>query len=398
MKLYETSQIRNIVLLGHGGSGKTTLAESMLYLSGATKRQGKVENGTTTSDFDSEEIKRKISIRTSLIPIEWKDHKLNLLDAPGYFDFIGGVKEAMSIADSALIVLRASAGVEVGTEKAWEQAEELGMPKMLFITEMDAPNVDIEAILEECKHKLGTSIAPVQIPWFENGKYVGYIHAVKRIGRRFDGDKVIECDIPEGYEAKLDHVRTMILEAVAETDEALMEKYFAEEEITVEEIETAMKKGVSEGSIVPVLCGCATEGLGVKTLLDNMVRSLPAPNERDDTCTKDEKVSLFVFRNMVDPFIGKFSFFKVKTGILRRDDVLNNQRTSELAKMVHIYVMQGKDQQEVESLCAGDIGAVSKLKDIETNDTLCEKGMDVMYDAIDFPKPYVKMAIFPLGK
>ncbi|MGL4344539.1 MAG: elongation factor G [Cellulosilyticaceae bacterium] len=398
MKGYETSQIRNIVLLGHGGSGKTTLAESMLYVSGATKRQGKVENGTTVSDFDLEEIKRKISIRTSLIPVEWKEHKLNVLDAPGYFDFIGGVKEAVSVADAAVIVLRASSGVEVGTEKAWEITEELGMPKMLFITEMDAPNMDIENILETCKEKLGTSIAPLQVPWFENGKYVGYIHAVKRIGRRFDGDKVIECDVPAGYEEKLEHVRTMILEAVAETDETLMEKYFAEEEITVAEIESAMKTGVTEGSIVPVLCGCATEGLGIKTLLDNLVRSFPAPDERDQACQKDEKVSLFMFRNMVDPFIGKFSFFKVKTGAVRRDDMLTNQRTGEVSKLAHIYVLQGKEQQEVEVLCAGDIGAVSKLKDIETNDTLCEKGIETVYEAIDFPKPYVKMAIFPLGK
>lgn len=398
MKVYETSKIRNIALLGHGGSGKTTLTESMLYLSGATNRKGRVDQGNTTSDFDPEEIKRKISIRTSLIPIEWKEHKLNILDTPGYFDFVGGVREALSVADAAVIVIKASAGIEVGTEKSWEQVEEAGIPKMLFITEMDAPNVKFEDILESCKAKFGTSIAPMQVPIYENEKFVGYIHVAKMIGRKFEGNKVIECAIPEGYDEKIQAVRTMILEAVAETDEALMEKYFAEEEMTIEEIEKALKKGVALGTIVPVLCGSALDGAGVRTLMDNMMRSFPDPEEKSGECLGTKEPALFVFKTMVDPFIGKFSYFKVKGGKVNRDDFFINHRTEETSKFSHIYVLQGKEQKEVDTLCAGDIGAVSKLKDVDTNDTLTAKGIAADYEAISFPLPYVKMAIFPLGK
>lgn len=398
MKVYESSKIRNIALLGHGGCGKTTLTESMLYISGATTRKGKVEAGNTVSDFDSEEVKRRFSIRTSLIPIQWKDHKINLLDTPGYFDFVGGVNEALSVADAAVIVLRASSGVEVGTEKAWDAAEKAGIPKMLFLSEMDAPNVDMNSILDTCKEKFGTSIAPMQVPWYENEKYVGYIHVAKMVGRRFEGDKVVECAIPSGYEDEIQKVRTMILEAVAETDEVLMEKYFAEEEITVEEIEKALKIGVMEGTIVPVLCGSALDGAGVRTLMDNMIRSFPSPLEAHNPCTPNRATSIFVFKTMVDSFIGKFSLFKVRSGEIKRDDMLMNSRTEDTEKFAHLYVLKGKEQEEVDVLATGDIGAVAKLKEVGTGDTLCDKNSLVTYDAVQFPTPYVKMAIFPLGK
>lgn len=397
MKVYETSKIRNVALLGHGGCGKTSLTEAMLYISGATTRRGRVDAGNTISDFDSEEIKRQISIRTALVPIEWKEHKLNLLDTPGYFDFVGGVKEALSVADAAVIVMRASSGVEVGTEKSWEEATQAGIPKMIFITEMDAPNVDYDRLLEQCKEKLGTSIAPMQVPWYENEKFVGYIHVAKMIGRRFEGDKVIECDIPAGYEEEIEKVRTMILEAVAETDEVLMEKYFAEEEITVEEIEKALKIGVTAGTIVPVLCGSGMDGAGVRTLMDNIMRSLPSPIENKEEEAKQEP-SIFVFKTVVDPFIGKLSLFKVCTGTIKKDDVLMNVRTEENEKFAHLYVIKGKEQHEVDQLNFGDLGAVAKLRDINTGDTLRAKDSQVEYEPIDFPKPYVKMAIFPLGK
>lgn len=398
MNVYETKRIRNIALLGHGGCGKTTLTEAMLYTAGGKTRCGRVDSGNTSSDFDPEEIKRKISIRTALIPVEWKGHKINVLDTPGYFDFVGNVKEAMSVADAALIVMKASSSIEVGTEKAWELCEEAKLPRMLYITEMDAPNVNIETILEDCKSKFGPSIAPMQVPWYEGEKYIGYIHAVKMVARRFEGDKVIECPIPKGYEEELSHVRTMILEAVAETDEALMEKYFAEEEITVEEIEKALKVGVATGEIVPVLCGNSVDRAGIRTLMDNIIRCFPAPDEAVEPCDTDNKTGLFIFKTMVDPFIGKFSLFKVRSGKVNRDDNLLNVRTGEFEKFAHIYVMQGKEQIEVETLNTGDIGAVSKLKDVNTSDTLRDKDADIEYEPIDFDKPYVRMAIFPLGK
>ncbi|MDF2877862.1 MAG: small GTP-binding protein [Clostridia bacterium] len=412
MKMYETKFIRNIALLGHGGAGKTTLAEAMQFAAGMTSRLGKVNAGNTISDFDPEEIKRKISIRTSLIPVEWKDYKLNILDTPGYFDFVGGVKEALSVADSALIVMRGSAGIEVGTEKAWEYAEKADIPKMMFITEMDAQNVDIETIMNTCKEKFGMSIAPVQVPWYEGEKFVGYVHVLKMLGRRFDGTKVVTCPIPDVLQAKIAPIRTMILEAVAETDEVLMEKYFAEEEITLEEIQEAFKKGVLAKQIVPVLCGSALNSTGISVLMDTMISLFPAPNEGKkemgyDTstdekiqidCKENEKTSLFIFKTIVDPFIGKFSLFKVKTGTVSTEDTVVNMRTGESERLAHLYVLLGKEQKEVERLYAGDIGAAAKLKSPKTCDTLADKSFTVSYDAIDFPKPYVKMAIFPQGK
>ncbi|MDF2612997.1 MAG: small GTP-binding protein [Clostridia bacterium] len=412
MKVYETKFIRNIALLGHGGAGKTTLTEAMLYTAGITSRLGKVNAGNTVSDFDPEEIKRKISIRTSVVPVEWKDFKLNILDTPGYFDFAGGVKEAMSVADSALIVVRATAGVEVGTEKAWEYADKADIPKMIFITEMDAENVDIEKILTECKEKFGMSIAPVQVPWYEAGKFVGYVHVLKMMGRRFDGAKVVTCPLPDSLQDKIAPIRTMILEAVAETDEVLMEKYFAEEEITLEEIQEAFKKGVVQKQIVPVLCGSAVNSTGISVLMDTMVSLFPSPDEGNKdraintvtnetveiTCSGNQKPSLYIFKTIVDPFIGKFSLFKVKTGTINADDMLIDMRTGETEKLSHLCVISGKEQKEVSKLCAGDIGAVAKLKSPKTCDTLSDKTFPIMYEEISYPKPYVKRAIFPLGK
>lgn len=412
MKVYETKNIRNIALLGHGGAGKTTLCESMLYAAGMSSRLGKVENGNTVGDFDAEEIKRKCSVRTSIIPIEWKAHKLNVLDTPGYFDFVGGVKEALSVADSAIIVLRGSAGVEVGTEKAWEYAVEADVPKMLYITEMDAQNVDIEKILLECKSKFGTSIAPIQVPWYEEGQFIGYAHVLKMIGRRFDGDKMITCSLPEHLREEIEPIRTMILEAVAETDEALMEKYFAEEEMSEEEIEVAYKKGVLEKQIVPVLCGCALNGIGVPTLMDTIISLFPSPAEgikvkaivsdteniQEVACSNEEKTSLFIFKTIVDPFIGKFSLFKVRTGKIEMDDSLVHSQSGETERLSHLYILSGKEQQEVPILYAGDIGAASKLKNPKTGDTLAEKGFNKVYYPVEFPKGVVKKAIFPTGK
>lgn len=398
MKVYETRKIRNTVLLGHGGSGKTSLTEAMLYISGATTRQGKVEAGNTLSDFEAEEIKKGISIRTSLIPVEWKEHKINILDTPGYFDFVGGVKEALHVADSCIILLRASSGIEVGTEKAWDLATDAGIPKMLFISEMEAPHVDYNKLLKQCKEQFGHGIAPMQLPWYENEKFIGYIHCVKKVARRFEANKVIECEVPQHYLPQLEAMHTMIVEAVAETDEALMEKYFAEEQFTLEEIQGALKKGVMDGAIVPVLCGSTTDGTGIRTLLDNIIRSFPNPLESSRPVVQQEKESLFVFKTMVDPYIGKLSLFKVQSGVLTKDTQLINPRTEEQVKLTHFHVLRGKEQLEIECLHPGDFGAAAKLKGVSTNDTLHHKGYPKVYDPIVYPKPYVKMAIFPLGK
>lgn len=398
MKVYESSKIRNIALLGHGGCGKTTLTESMLYISGATSRKGTVENGNTLSDFDTEEVKRGQSVRTALIPIEWKGYKLNVLDTPGSFDFVGGVQEALRVADAAVIMIRGSAGVEVGTEKAWEAVQEQGIPTMLFVSEMDAAHVDLDAILASCKEKFGNRIAPLHVPWYEKGQYIGYIHVAKMVARRFDKQTVVECPIPDGYEEAIDRVRTMILEAVAETDEALMEKYFADECITIQEIEAALKVGVMSGSIVPVLCGSALDGSGVRTLMDNIYRSFPSPLEGVRQVQPDAKPALFVFKTLVDPFIGKFSYFKVMGGSVQKDKVLMNKRLENTEKLAHLYCLRGKEQHEVACLHAGDIGAAAKLKEVATNDTLVTTLEQDASETIAFQQPYTKRALFAEGK
>lgn len=413
MRKYNTSQIRNVVLMGHGGSGKTTLAEAILLTSGTIQRQGRIESGNTVSDYDPEEVKRRFSINTSVIPIEWKDHKINILDTPGYDDFIGEVKQSLHVADTAVIVINAVSGVEVGTEKAWDYAQEAGVPKMMYITAMDADNADMSKILDDLKERYGHSIAPMQVPWFENEKFVGFIDVARMVGRRFTGKGTEDCPIPEGMDDEIAPVRQMILEAVAETDEVLMEKYFADEEITTDEITDAIRGGVIDGSIVPVFCGAGIINTGINILLNSLIRYCPSPEilhpevkGTDETrkkeisrkCEASEKTSIFVYKTIVDPFIGRFSLFKVVSGKIKVDDTLFNSRTHEQEKFSRLYLLRGKEQIEVEELVAGDIGAVAKLKDTNTNDTLYEKDSYIQYPPIEFPTPYLKMAVFPVGK
>ena len=264
MKLYSSENIRNVVLLGHGGCGKTTLVEAMASEAGITKRQGKVEDGSTISDFDKEEIKRGFSINTSSIPIEWEDAKINILDAPGYFDFVGETKEATRVADCAIIVVSGRSGVEVGTEKAWEYAEEMSIPKMIFITDMDDDQANMYTVLDQLKDMFGKSIAPFHVPIRENEKFVGFVNVVKMEGRKFVKDHVENCEVPADMEDEIAPVRDMILEAVAETDEALMEKYFEGEEFTLEEIQEAIHNGVVNNTIVHVLCGSGIKKTGIQ--------------------------------------------------------------------------------------------------------------------------------------
>lgn len=413
MKRYKTSQIRNVVLMGHGGAGKTTLAEAMLRTSGAIKRRGTIADGNTVSDYDPEEIKRKFSIKTSLIPVEWRDHKLNILDAPGYDDFTGEIEQGLRTADTAVIVINAASGLEIGAQKAWKFAADAGLPRMIYMTGMDLDNANMPRVLKELKQRYGNSIAPMQVPWYEEGEFVGYIDIVRMVGRRYVGKKTEDCDLPEGMDDLIIPARTMILEAVAETDEALMEKYFADEEITIDEITDVVREGVIDGSIVPVFCGAGTMSAGITILLNSLIRYCPSPdilrnasygldesgeNEVVRSYEPDEKTSLFVFKTMVDPFIGKFTFFKVMSGTLKADDTLYNSRTKESEKLSKLYTFRGKEQIQVDQLEVGDIGAVARLKDTGINDTLYAKGAYIQYPPIEFPVPYLKRGIFPKGK
>ena len=412
MKVYASEKVRNVVLLGHGGVGKTTIAEAMLYASGAISRQGKVSDGNTVSDFDPEEGKRKFSINTSLIPVEWNDFKINILDTPGYFDFVGEVQEAMRAADAAVIVVSAKSGVEVGTELAWEKAEAAGLPRFIFVNGMDDEEASLVRVLDQLKEKFGSTIAPFHVPIRENGKFIGFVNVPKKEGRKFEGNQVVSCPIPAEMEDQVEPVFQMILEAVASTDDELMMRFFDGEEFTQEEIMNALWKGTVHGEIVPVLCGCANNGTGIPVLLNSITQYFPsaaqlhptaeAEDEKGQTvevaCSDAGKFSGYVFKTSVDPFLGKITYFKVMSGCLKKDDPVVNVNKETDERLGRLYVMRGKEQLEVSELHAGDIGAVSKLNVTGTGDTLALKGYSVKYPAMEFAVPLMCMAVTPKNK
>ena len=405
MKVYRTDEIRNVVLLGHGGSGKTSLAEAMAYVSGATSRMGKIADGNTISDFDKEEQKREFSISTSLVPIEWEKAKINILDTPGYFDFVGEVEEAVSAADAAVIVVSGKAGVEVGTEKAWELCDKYKLPRMVYVTEMNVDDASFRQVVQDLTERYGKVIAPHFQPIRENEKLVGYVNVIKNAARRYTGvGQREECEIPEYCKPNLEIYRDKLLEAVAETSEAFMERYFEGDEFSVEEIRSAMRTEVMDGDIVPVAMGSNIQAQGVANLLSDIVRFFPSPDSR--SCAginrKTNEIfegnydfakakSAYVFKTMVDPFIGKYSFVKVCSGVLKGDDTLYNGDSDAEAKLGKIYTMVGNKPTEVSELFAGDIGAIAKLANTKTGDTLSTKNTPVMYGKTEYSKPYTYM-------
>ena len=412
MKVYRTDEIRNVVLLGHGGSGKTSLAEAMAYVSGATNRMGKITDGNTISDFDKEEQKREFSISTSLIPIEWEKAKINILDTPGYFDFVGEVEEAVSAADAAVIVVSGKAGVEVGTEKAWELCDKYKLPRMIYVTEMDVDDASFRQVVQDLTDRYGKVIAPHFQPIRENEKLVGYVNVIKNAARRYTGvGQREECEIPEYCKPNLEIYRDKLLEAVAETSEAFMERYFDGDEFSVEEIRSAMRTEVMDGDIVPVAMGSNIQAQGVANLLSDIVRFFPSPDNR--SCAginrKTNEIfegnydfakakSAYVFKTMVDPFIGKYSFIKVCSGVLKGDDTLYNGDSDAEAKLGKIYTMVGNKPTEVSELFAGDIGAIAKLGSTKTGDTLSTKNTPITYSRTDYSVPYTYMRYKTLTK
>ena len=381
MDVYRTDRIRNVVLLGHGGSGKTTLAEAMAYLAGMTNRLGRVEDGNTVSDFDKEEIKRHFSISTTLIPVPWDKVKINVLDTPGYFDFVGEVEEAVSAADAAVIVVSGKAGVQVGTEKAWELCDKYNLPRMIYVTEMDVDDASFRQVVEDLTTRYGKKIAPHFQP----------INVIKNAGRRYTeiGQRE-ECEIPDYCKPNLEILRDSLMEAVAETSEEFMERYFNGEEFSVEEIRSAMRTEVMDGDIVPVAMGSNVQAQGVANLLSDIVRFFPSPDKRkcaginrrtneifEGNYEFSKAKTAYVFKTMVDPFIGKYSFVKVCSGVLKGDDILYNADADAEEKPGKIYTMCGNKPAEVSELFAGDIGAIAKLGSTRTGDTLSTKANPV---------------------
>lgn len=412
MKVFKTADIRNISLLGHRGSGKTTLIESLLYVKDYIKKKGDVEAGTTVSDFDKEEVRRLFSINTSLIPIEHEECKFNFLDTPGYFDFVGEVVSALRVSGSAVLVVDATAGVEVGTEKAWRMLEERKLPRIIFINKMDKGYVNYPKLLAELKEKFGKKIAPFCIPIGEKEEFKGFVNVVDLKGRIFNGKECVDAPIPADIDVS--EVRSLLFEAIAETDEELMEKYFAGEEFTRDEIVKGLHKGVVYGDIVPVIVGSALQGIGIHTLLDFIRLYMPCPTElfsgerigKDPVTQADKTVeitdenpfSAIVFKTLVDPFIGKISFFKVNSGVLRKEMEVLNTTKNKKERIAQVITMQGIKQIELEELHAGDIGATTKLQYTQTGDTLCDKSFPVVFNKINFPKPNIFSGIVPAEK
>ena len=402
MSIYTTDKIRNVVLLGHGGCGKTSLVEAMAYASGLTTRIGKVADGNTISDYDKEEIKRKFSITTSVVPIIWEGCKINVLDAPGYFDFVGEAEEAVSAADAAIIVVSGKAGVEVGTQKAWELCEKYKLPRMFFVSEMDVDHASFRQVVEDLTEMYGKKIAPFYQPIRENEKFVGYINVCKMEGRRFtDIGKREPCPIPEYSKENLAICREALMDAVAETSEEFMERYFNGEEFTFGEIRAAMKFNVCDGDIIPVSMGSSTEIRNIHNLLNDIVELFPSPDKKacnginmktneifEANYDFSKSKSAYVFKTIVDPFIGKYSLIKVSSGVIKSDDTLYNQERETEEKLSKLYIMQGNKPIEVTELHAGDIGAIGKLTSTRTGDTLSTKAVPVLYGKTEISKPY----------
>ena len=409
--MYTANSIRNIVLLGHSGSGKTALAESLLYMTGAIDRMGKNADGNTVCDYDPEEIRRNISISTAVVPLEYKNVKINLLDAPGGFDFSGAVIEALRAADAAILVCSAKDGITVGFEKAWKYCEERNMPRFVYISKVDEDNSDYNATFDALREKYGNKIAPVVVPiWDASHKVTGIIDVVNKRAYEMQKLKRVEIAVPDGKEEVIEEFNYALMEAVAETDEELMDKFFAEEPFTYAEMIKGMHQGVKDLSLFPVLCGSGMTCLGSLMLMDHIIDLLPNPIEGNyhkattaDGTTEEFIVSpggvpsAFVWKTVSDQY-GKYSFVKVLSGEITSDTTLVNARTGETEKLGRLYSMCGKKASEVKVLTCGDIGAIGKMDKVKTGDTLCDPRKVVSLKGLPYAPSCYSMAIAPKTK
>ncbi len=410
MEMFETKNIRNVCLLGHGGAGKTSLAEAMLYIAKATDRLGKISEGNTVCDHDAEAIKRGSSVSSANAPFVWHDIKINILDTPGYPDFEGEVLECARVADAALIVVDGKAGVEVGTETAFDLATAMHLPKSFFINRFDDPEARFYKVFDALREHFGVAVCPLQIPMIDGDKVTGFLDLLDYESYIFDsatGD-YLTLAIPDQFKPIAEEYRNMLFESIAQTHDDLMEKFFAGEEITREESVEAIHNGIIRGEIIPVFCGAATKMWGVKTLLDTIADSYPrhtAKKVEKDALGGDVAIdkegsttSLFVYKTVADPFVGKMSFFKVMNGTLTRDTVLTNTANGTQEKISRIYTVRGKKQEEVDALACGDIGMVAKLTATSSSDTLTNGDASLRYAPVVYPTAYTTKAVVPLGK
>lgn len=414
MKNYTIKNLRNIGLIGHGGAGKTSLIEALLFHTGNIDRLGKVEEGTTVSDFDPEEKKRGISLSTSIEPIEFNDTKINIVDIPGYFDFSGELIQGMRAVDVATIVVSAVSGVKVGTEKAWDYCNKIKLPRTFFINKLDRENSSYDKTLDQLKDAFGISVVPVQYPIGSENNFSGVINVISKKARIHDDEtgKIKEIDVPEDLLEKIDECKRMIMEAVAETDEKLLDKYFSEGKLSDQEIYNGLIEGCASGDIAPVMCGSALKVIGMRCFLEDVVECFPSPkysiaqkaiNVKNDEevfieLDEDKPFSALVFKTIADPFVGKISLFRVITGKLSNEISVVNSNKDKTEKLANIFFMRGKSQIPTKEVVAGDIAAVAKLQYTETGDTLCDINNKVIYDKMNFPKPNISMAVLPKAK
>lgn len=399
MKDYKTNQIRNVGLVSHGGAGKTTLTEAFLFNTKVIDRMGRVENGTTVSDYDPEEIARQISISTSVIPVEWRECKINILDMPGYFDFFGEVVSGLRVVDSVIIPVCAASGVEVGTEKVFNMAKKNKLPIIFFINKMDRENADYFKTLNQLMDKFGNKVIPLTFPIGSEQSFKGYVDVLTQKAYVYDEKGVKETEVPADLMDKVLSAKEELIENIAENDETLMEKYFGGEEFTQEEMKEGIKNSIRIGELMPVLCGSSLKNIGTDKLLDAIVEFLPSPLDIErEKASENGPVAAFVFKTIADPYVGRLSIFKVVSGTLTSDSTLLNSNKQMQEKISQLYILRGKKQMPVSKLVAGDIGAVAKLQYTMTGDTLCDTSKLVTLAPIDFPQPTLSLAIEPKSK
>ena len=409
MKKYRVDQLRNLAIISHGGAGKTTLAEAMLFLGGAVDRFGKVDDGTSTMDYDPDEVKRKISINASVAPVEWNGHKINLIDTPGYSDFVGEVVGALRIADAAMVLVDAVSGVEVGTELNWRHADDRKLPRLVVVNRMDRENANFDKVLGSIREIFGNSAVAAQIPIGEGDKFRGVadiIHMKAFISSDASGKNVVESPIPDELADAALELREKLVEYAAESDEELLNKYLEGEELTQEEFERGLAAGVADGSVVPVFCASGLRMVGVKPLMDSIVALLPSPvgqgavigrlpGSEDATERRPDETEPFsalVFKTMADPYVGKITMFRVYSGVVKSDSQVYNASKDKVERFGQVLLIKGKQQIAVAEVGAGDIAGVAKLSETTTGDTLSDKDKPIVLDPIKFPSPVLSMA------
>lgn len=411
MKNYECKDIRNVCLMGHGGSGKTSLVEAMLFLSGGTDRMGKVTDGNTVSDYDPEEIRRKISISTTVLPIEWKNAKINVIDTPGYFDFAGEVVQGLHGADSALIVLSAKDGVEVGVEKSFRYAKNRDLPTTFFISKLDEEHADYHGTFDELRSRFGNGVCPLMIPVEESGKR-GYVDVAQNKFKTYDkSGKETVSDLPAALSGRVAELTEMLREAICEESDELMDKFFSGEPFSEQETLEALRKGVSDRKVFPVVCGSAYQLEAIAGLLDNIGQYMPAPGSRGPETAYDEndgevKITYdptmptcsYIFKTIADPFVGKLSFFKIIAGSMKVNNTLINTTNGTSERISHIMSVKGKKNTEIESASAGDIIAVTRISSANTGDTFCDASRKVKFPPMQFPAPTLSKAVVATDK